>query len=744
MYCAEKIKERLDEAEKMLGYRPVYHSVEEVDAVNKRLEAIALRDSDGKPVGGTTRPYTENEKWWIRNERMLCMCDAEYFLTRYAYLKGDKNEIVRFKFRNPQKVYFSVISSLEKRGASIQLQILKGRQLGVSTITELLVAHRILFTYGVNAVIASSQQQQTALMSNMIFLVYDYLPYWLKPPFTRRVESDKGQFTFGGIQSGVSFQHGSQTSGIARGHTPTVVHISEVASFSNAEELIDASLFRAVHESENVFMVLESTAEGIDNWWHKTWKLSKEGWNKGKSKLCPLFLPWFLGTEMYPKPVWLATRPVPEDWVPNKDTRMRMAKAKAYVQSSEVLHEVLGKDWEMGKDQAWFSEVDYEEYRAKGREKLWKQEMAGDDIEAFQGSFDSVFGNDLLDELHETRDKNYGIYNVIGHGIHDSYCDISFQPDPDEIDYRKDQKIVHFSSNKGDLYKWTLVPLKPDVIDEDNKEASYYQVDGKLLIFREPEEGFDYTIGVDTGGGVGKDSTVIAVWRKGMRGAPDFQCAEFASAVISHNSAYPFAMAIAAYYSRYMRDGNSQYREPLMSIEQIAAVGDTVQSQMRLMGYGRFFRFHQYDTKVIKRQNASKMGWRTSGWSRPLLVDGFVDSVKNGWLIINSPFLLRDMSQFEVHVIRGKEKFEHSSEAHDDRIFASAIAVFTSHDMEKMVDRAKNRPTPMHKSYKPQINLTPLGGHVFNTGRDSIADTMVNVKTTKDLEEFIASERLGY
>lgn len=1029
MYDAAKIAERLDQAEKLIGWRPVYHSVDEVDMVTKRLDQIAVKDSSGNPTGETERPFTEDEKWWIRNERMLCMCDADYFCTRYAYVKDEKNNIKRFSFRTPQKVYFDVIAELEKRGAAIQIQICKARQLGMcldpetkvltsdlrwvriddlvagdeiigidegeteekkrayfaaymrakragtkwvgpdkkaeyrkmrnttviakrtvfekafrivmedgrvliataehrflmkerggkqpewrrigqaregdsiryvtkpwddssyedgwfgglmdgegslggvtakgsltaqvcqvdgrvldrakqylndrdynhriecdirkgedprvskygnrpvyklclgrmneifrlfgqcrpsrwgkvdwwvgrdmpgkktgqayskivaieplpaqrmidietstktfiaegfvshnSTLTELLVAHRIFFTYGVNAVIASADQQKTGIMSQMIFLVYDKLPYWMKPPFTRRVESDKGMLVFGGIQSGVSFQHGAQTSGIARGTTPTCVHLSEVASYQNAEETIESSLFRAVHESPGVFMVLESTAEGNFGWWFETWKKSKTGWSKGRARLYPLFLPWFMGTDLYPTETWIHTRPIPHDWSPMKETRAMMAKAKMYVNTDPILSKVMGEGWELPREQAWYWEVNFDEHKAKGAEKKWYQEMPTDSIECFQGSFDSVFGNDLLDELHESRTRDYKIYGITGHGIEDKN-----EPAEDDIDFSDEarHKIVTYQSNKGDTYKWELVPLRPDVIDDEDEEHGADQADGKLLIFNEPEPGHDYTVGVDTGGGVGGDSTSIEVWRKGVRGLPDVQCAEFASAFISHVEAYAYVMAIAAYYAKFMRneDYESPYREPLVSVEQIAAVGDTCQSQMKIMGYNRFFLFHQYDTRKIQKKKATKMGWRTSGWSRPLLVDGFVHSVKNEWATIHSPFLLREMSKFEVHIKSGKEKMEHADGDHDDRIFSSAIAIFTSHDMEAMVERGKNKPIPMGVKHRPIIDLAPIGSFTMRTDSYSIANSTIPMKTTQDLEDYIAQERLSY
>lgn len=1029
MYHTDVIAERLARAKEHLGWEPVYHSVEEVDMVNARLHNLAIFDDNGKFTGKLVRDYTEQEKWWIRNERSLCACDASYFLTRYCYVKTDKNEIIRFKFRDPQRVYFNVIAELESRGSAIQLQILKARQLGMclhpdtkvltsdlrwvriddvqpgdvligvdegltqegwkaqqtakmrrfragqprpekrqnlperkmrntvveakrevfekavlirmengkkltatpqhrflvkqrsggqplwktvsemqpgdsirhitstwgeptyedgwfgglfdgegsmrskcgigveacvaqvegkvltraknwlddngfsyreeidrrkggessklgnkpvhklvisrmneafrlvgmtqpsrfkrdwwvgkslpgkksgdawtkiesmdelpiqrmidiqtsaktfiaegfvshnSTITELLVLHRVLFYYGTNAVVASSAVQQTQIMSGMIYLAYDRLPHWISPVASRRVESDAGHLAFKSIQTGISFQHGSQTTGIARGHTPTVVHLSEVASFANSEDLIDNSLFKAVHESENVFMVLESTAEGIDNWWHKKWKSSKAGWAKGESRLCPLFLPWYLGTDLYPTQTWIQARrenrPDASTWRPIKETRAMMAKAQMYVASSELLSSILGDNWEMGIDQAWWWQVQFEEARSMGGEKGFLQEMPNDDIEAFQSSFDSVFGNNLLDQLNETRQKDYQIFGMKGNGIEDRY-----EPDEYDEDYSSNatRKMIRYGNNRGDTYSWEFIPLRRDCIEDGDGEdldKAVLQADCKLLVFREPEDGYDYTIGVDTSGGKGADSTVIEVWRKGVHGMPDVQAAEFACAYIPHTDAFAFVMPIAAYYSRFMKK-NSIHREPLVSVEQIAAVGDTCQVQMRKMGYARFHSMIRYDTKKLQKKKATKMGWFTSGWSRPILLGGFEQSVKNEWAVIHSPFLLREMKSFEVHSTGQREKQIHSDGSHDDRIFASAIAIFTSHDLEAIVNRSTNRPVPIGIRNRPQIDLRPPQGWTVPTHGGSLAELTIPVNTINELEDFLASERLAH
>jgi hypothetical protein len=1225
MYHPDKTAERIEIANKQLGWNLEYHSIDEVDKVIKGLNTLLIYNDDGTLSGDLKRPFTDREKRWIRNERMLSACDAHYWLTRYAYIKTEEAEVRRFAFREPQKVYFNVIAELEAREAAIQLQILKARQLGMclipdtlilmsnfkwkklddvcigdsiiavdefpsigsrrrlqvstveaknevyepsfdvlmsdgsrltatgqhrflsdgiwktvsdlrvgenidripgmdnkqiisitpsatqrmidlqtssktfiaegfishnSTITELLVTHRISFYSGVNAIIASARRQPTQIMSQMLFLAYDRMPYWLKPKWTRRVESDQGMLVFGGIESGVNFQHGAQQDGIGRGTTPTVLHVSEVASFSDAESLIEKSLFKAVHESPSVFMVLESTAEGETGWWAETWRTSRKKWPL--ARLYPLFLPWALGTDIYPKQTWLRTRPVPDGWRPKRYTLEMMARSTAFIKSQPVLTKVLGGDWEFPREQAWWWEVSYEEALSKGTEKGFLQEVpcvAGstristeqgiiridsaqdakecesgrilkhlpkgekptllvetedgrsievtgdhkirissgewreakdiligdelklsppmfakenyiakwdwmpncemsveitpeygrflgyfmgdgcfnsntlefaidkkdedvlsdilrlaekfmgrvppnpktigqmyrvkassvrwfevfknlglirpkinsyldrqdgwqrnvcvpeciwrspkpvikeflsalfecdghayrdaarvnifskheqfitdiqilllgfgiraikaspevkrvnyrgeekiytgrklaipaaqvnkfyeqigfisdrkhnggkrqkeqdvakgnrykylvdkvksvtptgnvvpvfdievegnhyfsangievhncDDIECFQSGYDSVFGRDLIADLNTRRKKEYKIYGIVGPGIEEHH-----EPYEEDFDWDKERRIVSWQGTKS-KYSWEFIPIREDTIDEEDTETA----EGKLLIFHEPRAGCDYTLGVDTAGGKGLDSTVISVWLKGKGNTPDIQVAEWSSNFVSHVEAYAFVVPIAAYYSKYM-DPESVNREPLVVIENLAATGDTVITQIRKMGYSRLYKFGRYDDVKMSQKKLRKVGWFTTGWSRPMLIDGFVQSVKNSWTEINSPFLIHEMNKFEVHqTTTGKEKMEHSEDEHDDRIFAAAMGVYCAHDRELMIERGENRYVPVGENNKPRVDISDYN-HASFLGDSKFSDS---IRTTRDLESFLASER---
>jgi hypothetical protein len=712
MYAASRVQERIALAEREFSLRLEYHSTSEVDAFERDLikQGKYVYDEVGRPCG--TQNLTARDSHWMLNEQLLVMCDAAYYLTRYAFLRTEEGIVQRFKFRVPQRIYFDIICDLEERGAAVEVMVLKARQLGMSIFTELLIGHRIIFSYGNTAVIGSADQSKTSEMSRMLTLAYDMLPVWLRPQYTSRVESDRGKLLFGNLASGVTFQHGSQKFGIATGSTPTLYHCSEVALYGDAAlMLIDEGLWKAVHASPSVFGVLESTGRGDKGWWADTWRYSKKSWPR--CRMYPMFLPWYCGTDIYPKPAWLRMRPIDNDWRPHRDTRAHVAKSELYVRSNPLLHKHMLEQqrrsgttpldgiYHMPREQQWFWEVLYEEARAKGAVSSFLQEMAGDDIEALQHSEESVFGHETIAEIDTRRTRQYQCYGLSGQSIEDGH-----EPPAEDIDYTKERIPVRYGSNKGEVYRWELIPLRfQRPLNESDPEDAI----GKLIVFHPPRPRMSYSIGVDTSEGKGEDSTVISVWASGWRGEPDTQCAEFSSSYVSHVEAFSFVLCIAAYYGQFMESGVTRWKEPYVAIEQVAAVGDTCQLQMRKMGYSNFHRMIRYDGKRVSKTRSVKMGWYTFQWSRPILTGNFVHATQNGWAEVNSPWLIDEMKHFEVHhTATGKEKLEHEDGEHDDRIFAAAMAIFCPHDMDILADRSKKR--MVESAGLPRINLAPVSG----------------------------------
>jgi intein/homing endonuclease len=357
MYSPKVTAEKIKLASKKLGLELTPHSVHEVSQQNKRLNELLGDD------GRLTRALSTPEMEWCLNERFLSKLDFRYYITRYFFIRNWSGRLERLNPNVAQNIVIDIWGSLEEQNRAISIQELKARQLGVSTVTEASVAHRVQFYRQVNAVVASSDPAKSAKMAEMMERGWQNMPWWLLPVQTTYNAGEL--IEFGEMNSGVSIQHGSQFTGIARGDTPTVAHLSELADFLSPEELVDASLLRAMHESPRMFLVLESTAKGRKNWWHRTWEYSKQYWASGMAKLYPMFLPWFVGRDIYPTETWLRSHPIPAEWQPAELTVHHAERAAAYTRSDDILRRFLGENWTMPPEQMWWWEVNRQEYAAK-------------------------------------------------------------------------------------------------------------------------------------------------------------------------------------------------------------------------------------------------------------------------------------------------------------------------------------------------------------------------------------------
>ena len=607
-----------------------------------------------------------------------------------------------------------------------------------------LIGHKAEFFYGTSGVVASADKAKTGEMVKMMLMGYDMQPWWLRPLTSRRVESQNGMITWGAMNSGISFQHGNQVNPIAMGSTPITYHLSEVSSFYDAAyELIDVGLFKCVHPSRHVLGFLESTAKGNTGYWSDTYWGSKAGWEKGTSRLMALFLPFFCADDMYPNPTELETHPIPEGWRPERrdapDGRRERTLRQVEPDPGESPQAEVGTPSETGRCRA--------RRRGTGSGTSWRlaarvvkktgiRKCAHTDKAAFQGSYDNVFGREVITEAWSNRETKYSVYGIVGQSIQERH-----EPDPEDVDNTLPRLTVKRENRKGEPFQWEFVPLfwEEPFKDLDDKELFEDESHmGKLFVWLEPEPGYDYSIGVDTSKGVGKDGTVVAVSRRGRSPSErDIQAAEWRDNYVSHVEAWSWVLAIASYYSRYMGQHGIMFREPYVAIEQIEAVGDTCQDQMSLCGYSRFHRMIRYDSmpKQMKKSKAHKRGWFTSGWSRPMLTDGFVVNTQNGWYQVNSPYTIWEMDHWEVHYTRAgtKEKFEHGEDTTDDGIFANALASFCPNDRKMQADRSENK-FRQATSRVPELDLTPTkaGYFVPETGYASSRD--------KDIRALLAAD----
>lgn len=701
MYSQKIINANLEEFERENKWLPVYHSYDEVLEFSKHVDSLIKIESNSKSsyinlVRKVTAKHQQQIRQWIQNEQALCCLDSNYWESRYAWVCDEKGQMFKFRNRKSQEIFDSVVSEFDALQVSIELLILKARQLGVTTKTALKFIHRLMFIPNTQAIMASVQKERSELIKRIMDTAFNRCPWWLVPRQIAKNRYDNGSI--------LSIQSGSQAMGLAQGWTPTSIHLSELADYPDPKKMIEEGLFRATHSSKNLFMVLEGTGGGNTGWLADTWRAAKEDWPLGKSRLCPVFIPWAMCPDIYPEHDWLRKFPVADGFKPHEITRKHVAKCESFIRNTPYLARIAGHDWKMPIEQQWFWQFNYDTACKTHTQKTWAAQMPADDFEALTGVHDSVFDAEVLSELedniYEVRAVNGNTvkqrrnpvqtYAIIGHDV-----DEIFHPSPEVVDHSKERIKVEWRSFRGNEYEWWMIPL---IEGDENIESNTMD---RLIIYEPPQRGNYYAMGVDTADGLGKedeDRAVLSVANNRFHGDSDYQVAEYTTNKVNSAQIVPFAACIGAYYGKMCPDG----RGMKYVIEQIRGPGDTCQHQLKMMGFNNHHKPRRYDSKKIKEDPGRKEGWYSTGWSVPMLMDRFREAVNGGWYIPRSKWLLEELRTLERHETSGKSKMEHRSGQHDDRVRAAAQSYFTAHDMDILTERAQKRSTPPRRAERPK------------------------------------------
>jgi hypothetical protein len=701
MYSNRTIVDNLEQFEAQERWMPIYHTYDEVREFIAYIDSLTKIESNSKtsyisvvkPISGQRQKDIAR---WVENEQVLCGFDSSYWEQNYAWVCDEKGQIFKFHNRKSQDVFDAVIADFDERQVSIELLILKARQVGISTKTALKFIHRLMFIPHTQAVMASVMKEKSELIGRILDTAYNRSPWWLVP---RRMP--KRSFDNGSI---LSIQSGMQATGLAQGWTPTCVHVSELADVPNPKVTIEEGLFRAAHSSRNLFMVLEGTGGGNTGWLAETWRAAKADWPKGLARLFPMFIPWPMCPDIYPEPDWLRKFPVPAEFESRQMhdiTRKHVIKCESYIRNTPYLAKIAGTGWRMPVEQKWFWQFYYDAACKNHTQKTWSAQMPADDYEALTGVHDTVFDPEVLaeveDRIYEVESDDYKrkrkqpveIYAITGHDV-----DEVFYPPEERIDWEKEVVRVEWDSYRGHHYEWDMIPLL--TLDEDNERNTL----DYLLIYEWPKRGQRYSCGIDTADGLGKEDeerTCLSVAKNRFGGDCDQQVAELTSNRINSAQVVAFAACVGALYGPACPDA----RGMKYCIEQIQGPGDTCQHQLKMMG---FFNHHiprRYDSKKIRDESSRKEGFYASTWSIPLLMTRFVEAVNGGWYEPRSKWLIEELRTLERHVTTNKSKMEHQTGKFDDRVRGAAMSYFTAHDMDVLTDRAQKR-------YALPVNKRPV------------------------------------
>lgn len=348
-----------------------------------------------------TRPLSADEQQFVLNEQCLVKIDYRYAAERYIYINWEGQQLrPMYPLWESQELILQELARVELdrfetgHPDGLLANILKGRQLGASTLVQSLLAHRVLTHGHVRTLVASDVPQNSGSegLFGMLELVVEHWPWWLKPAELYHTKNHHIMWKNGSrvvVESGKSMKGGLQEEGgekgqLGRSKTYSAVHLSEITTWERPEQ-INASLLPAVPRTTRTLMIRESTALGRNNYWHMEWKKAGAGVDP---RFFNIFIPWYAEKTKY----WL---PTPPGWIPSDDTLQFARRASEH--GPLYMHRPV----QLSREQLyWYAVM---KAAAVHDDTLYRflSEYPSEPEEAFQNSGRSIFSVETMDRLEK-------------------------------------------------------------------------------------------------------------------------------------------------------------------------------------------------------------------------------------------------------------------------------------------------------------------------------------------------------
>lgn len=213
------------------------------------------------------------------------------YARRYMRIRPkDGGRSVPLIFNEAQMRVHNFIEDIRKAKQSVRIVVLKGRQQGVSTYVAARFLQKATLNMGVSVFILAHIAKSTDYLFDVVKRMYTNLPEPLRPSIER---SNRKELKFGRIDS----EYALGTAGaqeVGRGMNPHLLHLSEAAFYGNTDDL-STGLMQGVATNLNTEIIMESTANGINNMFYN---LCMRGIDPNAlTRYKTLFIPWYIQQE---------------------------------------------------------------------------------------------------------------------------------------------------------------------------------------------------------------------------------------------------------------------------------------------------------------------------------------------------------------------------------------------------------------------------------------------------------------
>jgi hypothetical protein len=607
---------------------PWYIGAHSLDRWLNWKEFQAEKEDDG------SHPWGEDmQQAVLRDVYTLCVDNPAFLLHEFMWIRTKAGGRRRFDDWTPaqKKVYVAAMAQYAS-GKPVRIVILKARQMGISTLCEGLLFWRTAFFRDATSLIVAHEEEAVNNIYGMFRLYYEALPEQIRP-MTEKF--NQGEIVFDNpkmsdrrdnpglgsrlvVKTAALGGAGKKVSGKGRSATYQGVHASE-AGFWAEPERFWGGVVQGIPDVNHSWVFIESTANGVGNWYHDFWRRAAVGWDMvplkaggmtwaqidksaSRSGYIPSFLSWLEHPEYSkPLPQGVSVKQFVDSY--DKDERKLVDIFGATVNQLQWRREAITD-------------------KCDGDLHLFHQEYPATPTEAFVSSGRKVFDMGALSIYSDECIERQRFFPA------------------DRCDFDVDTHIL----DTEDRFPW----------------AKRTDPEGPVTLFVPPKPTGKYTIGVDL-----------------CYGKPngDFACAQVLDRETWEQVAIAHARMDPDQMGRLVYALARHYNDALVVVE-VDGPGINTLTKLQELDYWHLYRRLGFDG--ISRKPQPTWGWRMSGKARDQMVSTLKSVIRSREIVIHDLATVREMQEWVLITGsngRAKEQPSGGPHSYDDRITSLGIAM---------------------------------------------------------------------
>lgn len=219
-----------------------------------------------------------------REIRTKLRSNFHYYAPRALYIRTKSGSVESFKPNRAQEHLHAIAEQQLADTGKVRIIVLKGRQQGISTYIEGRFYWKVTHRKGAQAFILTHEQAATDNLYKMVQRYHENCPEVIRP---QTGASNAKELLFNRLDSGYKIGTAG-TKGAGRSSTIQFFHGSEAGFWPHAEDHA-AGVMQAVPNESGTEIFIESTANGMGNYFHRMWQQAEAGMSDYKA----VFIPWF-------------------------------------------------------------------------------------------------------------------------------------------------------------------------------------------------------------------------------------------------------------------------------------------------------------------------------------------------------------------------------------------------------------------------------------------------------------------